>query len=281
MLPVRAADEAAAARRVREEVLGSGAFPDLDSAAASRLLDPGPLEPLVADFTGDGIVAEAARLRPVEVAIHCAATVSFEEALDDALALNAYGPRGCCGSCAKRRRAPSFVHVSTAYVADRGSRPRARGGSPSTRARRPRPEELMGEAAAWRGGRSGSRALSRAARLREGRRPRRRPSRGPRRRSAGRGAACGAGSGEAIQSRPQAGDRSWAGRTPTRSRRRSASGWSARSRPRRRSSGRRSSSRRCAARDRGLARGDKGRRPADPRLRLARAHRPPGAGRAT
>jgi nucleoside-diphosphate-sugar epimerase len=53
--------------------------------------------------------------------IHCAATVSFEEPLDDALALNGFGPVGLLRRLAAAGSEPHFVHVSTAYVADRQS----------------------------------------------------------------------------------------------------------------------------------------------------------------
>ena len=53
--------------------------------------------------------------------IHCAATVSFEEALDDALALNTFGPVRLLRRLRDSGSEPELVHVSTAYVADRQS----------------------------------------------------------------------------------------------------------------------------------------------------------------
>ena len=64
--------------------------------------------------------------------VHCAATVSFEEPLDHALALNSFGPVRLLARLSGGSR-PHFVHVSTAYVADRQSGEVAEDGLPITR----------------------------------------------------------------------------------------------------------------------------------------------------
>ncbi len=50
--------------------------------------------------------------------INCAASVSFEEPLDDALTLNTFGPARLLESLRAAGSDPYVVHVSTAYVAD-------------------------------------------------------------------------------------------------------------------------------------------------------------------
>ena len=54
----------------------------------------------------------------VDTLINCAASVSFEEPLDEALALNAFGPARLLARLRAAGSDPYVVHVSTAYVAD-------------------------------------------------------------------------------------------------------------------------------------------------------------------
>ena len=51
--------------------------------------------------------------------IHCAASVSFEQALDEILELNGRGPARLLRALRPDGSDPYFVHVSTAYAAGR------------------------------------------------------------------------------------------------------------------------------------------------------------------
>jgi alcohol-forming fatty acyl-CoA reductase len=116
---LRAPDQAAAQRRLTEEVLTSEALSGLSPAKIRAQLDAGQLCAAAGNLDADDF-AERARtsLGEVDVAIHCAASVSFEEALDDALAINALGPTRLLGGLQAAGSNPHFIHVSTAYVAD-------------------------------------------------------------------------------------------------------------------------------------------------------------------
>lgn len=119
-LLLRAGDEEDAHRRLVEEVLGSDAFTEADRNGDGERLDPSRLRALAGDL---GAHAASAPRREdwagVDVVIHCAATVSFEEPLDEALALNSHGPERLLRHLLEAGSTPHFVHVSTAYVADR------------------------------------------------------------------------------------------------------------------------------------------------------------------
>ncbi len=119
---LRAADDEGARRRLLDEVVPSEAFAGLSASDIAADLDAGRIQAVAGsleqDRPGAGL-AEA--LRGIDTVIHCAATVSFEEPLDDALALNALGPARLLGWLRTSGSDPHFVHVSTAYVADRGS----------------------------------------------------------------------------------------------------------------------------------------------------------------
>jgi len=82
--------------------------------------------------------------------IHCAATVSFEEALDDAMALNSFGPLRLLERLQEAGSAPHFVHVSTAYVADRASGRVLENGVPHHGLPDLDPEAILAEARGWR-----------------------------------------------------------------------------------------------------------------------------------
>ena len=53
----------------------------------------------------------------IDIVIHCAASVSFEQSLDEALELNAKGPARLLQSVRDAGSDPYFIHVSTAYAA--------------------------------------------------------------------------------------------------------------------------------------------------------------------
>lgn len=120
LLPVRAAGASGARRRL-EELLRTSPFASLPPGELVEMLDEGRLDAIPCDLESEDIGGGEESWGGVEVAIHCAATVSFEEALDEALALNTYGPRRLLRRLHEHGSDPHFVHVSTAYVADRRS----------------------------------------------------------------------------------------------------------------------------------------------------------------
>ena len=118
---LRASSPDAARRRLIEEVLPADAFAGLPSADVLAEVDSGRIVAAAADLEHG---AEPPRgpdgsWRQIDTVIHCAATVSFEGALDDALALNSFGPVGLLEALLAGGARPHFVHVSTAYVSDR------------------------------------------------------------------------------------------------------------------------------------------------------------------
>jgi nucleoside-diphosphate-sugar epimerase len=118
-LLLRAGSDEDAHRRLVEEVLAANAFA---ADATEEGLDPTRLRALPGDLGGHAAAApRRADWAGVDVVIHCAATVSFEEPLDDAIALNSHGPERLLGHLLEAGSTPHFVHVSTAYVADRQS----------------------------------------------------------------------------------------------------------------------------------------------------------------
>jgi thioester reductase-like protein len=122
LVPVRAADDGAARRRLLEEVLPTEPLAGLgDDAGLRRDVEQGRIVAAACDLERDEGGAAPSAWGEVDIVIHCAATVSFEEPLDDALALNAFGPRRLLERLRRAGSEPHFVHVSTAYVADRTS----------------------------------------------------------------------------------------------------------------------------------------------------------------
>jgi long-chain acyl-CoA synthetase len=76
---------------------------------ASRL--PAGVRPVHGD-----LVAGPLDLPDVRVVVHCAASVSFTESLEDARAINVEGTRRVLAAAAAMPSLERFVHVSTAYV---------------------------------------------------------------------------------------------------------------------------------------------------------------------
>lgn len=119
VLLVRAPDDEAAAARLRAEVADSEALGSESRRHLEEGMSSGEVVVLAADVARDrlgGIRQEA--LREVETVIHCAATVSFEEPLDEAVETNALGPLRLLEAVRDAGADPHFVHVSTAYAAD-------------------------------------------------------------------------------------------------------------------------------------------------------------------
>jgi alcohol-forming fatty acyl-CoA reductase len=104
---LRAPDDEAAARRLEAEVLSSSALEGLDGERVTAL----------AGDVGDPELALSAN--GIDVVVHCAASVSFEQPLDEILELNARGPARLLRALRAAGSDPYFVHVSTAYAAGR------------------------------------------------------------------------------------------------------------------------------------------------------------------
>lgn len=119
LLLLRAGDAAAARLRLEREVLASDAFDEQLRGAAAALLAEGRLVAVAGDLEQGRLDAgEVAAWAEVDTVIHCAASVSFEDPLDEILALNALGPLRLLKSLRDAGADPHFVHVSTAYAAD-------------------------------------------------------------------------------------------------------------------------------------------------------------------
>ncbi len=120
---LRADDDAGARRRLLDEVLAAEPFSGAVGAEIRKRVESGRIVAVAADLgalptAGDG---ENRRWAGIDTVIHCAATVSFEEPLDQALALNSFGPARLLERLRAAGSDPHFVHVSTAYVADRSA----------------------------------------------------------------------------------------------------------------------------------------------------------------
>jgi len=115
-LLVRAADDDAARRRLEEQVLTAEPFV---GGLGEEALASGRLRALAADLAAEDLGGlDPARLAGTDVAIHCAASVSFEQPLDDIIELNVLGPRRLSDALRDAGcQDVHFLHVSTAYAA--------------------------------------------------------------------------------------------------------------------------------------------------------------------
>ncbi|HVY97224.1 MAG TPA: SDR family oxidoreductase, partial [Solirubrobacterales bacterium] len=162
---LRAADAAAATRRLETEVLASEPFTALAPRVVSDLLAAGRLRAVAGDLESGRIESAAEPdWGAVETVIHCAASVSFEEPLDTILALNAFGPVGLLESLRAAGAEPHFVHVSTAYSADCTAAVVSEDGPLHPRLAELDPEALMARARAWRREAEGDGAEAKLAR---------------------------------------------------------------------------------------------------------------------
>jgi HAD superfamily hydrolase (TIGR01490 family) len=118
---VRAPDAAAAQRRLTEQVLTAAPFAALTEATERALADgrlraiPGDLEALART---QGTVPLPG-LGGVDVLVHCAASVSFEQPLDEIVGLNVLGTLALLDAVEAAGSRPDVIHVSTAYAAGR------------------------------------------------------------------------------------------------------------------------------------------------------------------
>jgi fatty acyl-CoA reductase len=111
---IRAADDDAAQERLVQQVLTSEPFA---GGLADDALAAGRLRAIAADLAIEGAL-DSTKLAGTDVAIHCAASVSFEQPLDDIIELNVLGARRL--ATALRDAGCDDVHllhVSTAYAA--------------------------------------------------------------------------------------------------------------------------------------------------------------------
>jgi len=108
---IRAPDDGGAERRLQEHVLASEAFAGAETTGRVRAL--------AADLSRDDLGGlDPAALADVDVVIHCAASVSFEQPLDEMLELNALGIGRLLDALARAgAHDAQLIHVSTAYAA--------------------------------------------------------------------------------------------------------------------------------------------------------------------
>ena len=90
--------------RLANQVLTSAPFEGLDGSA---------VQAISGDLGDDGLELPEA----YDIVIHCAACVSFEQAMDEALELNGKGPSRLLKAARDAGGDPYFIHVSTAYAA--------------------------------------------------------------------------------------------------------------------------------------------------------------------
>src|SRR4051794_12831024 len=91
-------------KRLREEVLSSAPCEGLDASNVTVI---------GGDVANDDMTVPGG----IDIVIHCAASVSFEQPLDEALELNGKGPTRLLEAVRAAGSDPYFIHVSTAYAA--------------------------------------------------------------------------------------------------------------------------------------------------------------------
>ena len=117
-LLLRAADDDAALARLRGQILASSAFAGLEPAAIEATIAAGRLRAFACDLIDHDLgLGDRTALDGVDVAIHCAASVSFQQPLDEMLELNVIGTANLAEALRQASPAVRFVHVSTAYAA--------------------------------------------------------------------------------------------------------------------------------------------------------------------
>ncbi len=114
---IRAEDDEAARLRLVEEVIADESMSAVPPGRLDAMLASGRIVAVAGDISSVHF-EEAARkrLRAIDTVVNCAASVSFEEPLDEALQVNALGPAGLARALVALGAEPHFVHVSTAYV---------------------------------------------------------------------------------------------------------------------------------------------------------------------
>ena len=151
VLLLRASDDAAAQRRLTDEVLANVAFAALPQDWLGEILASGRLCAVAGDLSSERSQGSwPPGWGEIDTLINCAASVSFEEPLDEALALNAFGPGRLLASLRAAGSDPYVVHVSTAYVADCHVEVVYENGLPHPALETLDPQALLAEARAWR-----------------------------------------------------------------------------------------------------------------------------------
>jgi nucleoside-diphosphate-sugar epimerase len=147
---LRAPGRSTAGERL-DDLLTDECFEGLPVDELRAQVESGRIRALRGDLELDGLGDRPAEgLAGIDTVIHCAATVSFEEALDDALALNTFGPVRLLRRLEESGSDPELVHVSTAYVADRQSGRVLEDGIPHHGITELDPDELYATARRWR-----------------------------------------------------------------------------------------------------------------------------------
>ncbi len=147
---LRAGSDEDARRRLVDEVLAAEAFHGTRGCAEDGL-DPARLRAMAGDLAGRAAAApRRSDWAGIDTVIHCAATVSFEEPLDEAISLNSHGPEHLLELLFEAGSAAHFVHVSTAYVADRQAGVVLEDGLAHHAVAELNPEALSAEAQEWR-----------------------------------------------------------------------------------------------------------------------------------
>ena len=119
---------------MRGEVLGSSAFAGLEPGLVEAAIADGRVDAFAGDLGHDRLGrTDLDPLAGVDAVIHCAASVSFQQPLDEMLEFNVIGTIHLVRALAEAGVQPHFVHVSTAYasgtrsglVLERAVRPRS------------------------------------------------------------------------------------------------------------------------------------------------------------
>jgi HAD superfamily hydrolase (TIGR01490 family) len=117
---LRAANDDAARERLAREVLSASAFEAVSPADLGLAVETGRVTAVAGDLLRPRLGRDnLTALEGVDVAIHCAASVSFEEPLDQMLDLNVHGTMELINALREVGVPQSFVHVSTAYASGR------------------------------------------------------------------------------------------------------------------------------------------------------------------
>jgi HAD superfamily hydrolase (TIGR01490 family) len=117
---LRAPNDEAARERLQRDVLSATAFEELSPADLGLATETGRVTAIAGDLLQPRLGRDdLSALEGVDVAIHCAASVSFEEPLDQMLELNVHGTMELVAALREVGLPQSFVHVSTAYASGR------------------------------------------------------------------------------------------------------------------------------------------------------------------
>jgi alcohol-forming fatty acyl-CoA reductase len=150
-LLLRADDDAAAQKRLTTEILTNEIFAALPQEWLQDRLEKGRLYAVAGDLSSDQPGGQERKgWGEIDTLINCAASVSFEEPLDDAITLNALGPARLVRGLRDAGSDPNVVHVSTAYVADCRVEVVHEDGLPHSALATLDPHSLLEEAELWR-----------------------------------------------------------------------------------------------------------------------------------